>query len=226
MALYHTEKLDTSKLSQFLEAPQESQLKAFAKLLNSNEVANDYFSETPAVWHNDTVEWVRSRFSKLDWYSDLSEPEMFAWDHAMMKTLGSKDLRSSFRFTKYPIDGMPTILFDAAAEALRQRGEDYAFMKMRPLRFIELPASIAALDPYDRLYWPEHAVVAPSDAALMIDVFNRYESLVDGLEPADERLAGEFEEDGPAAVEDLPHLVKFLTELSKSNSTWYAPVDC
>ncbi len=35
-----------------------------------------------------------------------------------------------------------------------------------------------------------------------------------------------LEEDGPAAVEDLPHLVKFLTELSKSNSTWYAPVDC
>ena len=97
---------------------------------------------------------------------------------------------------------------------------------MRPLRFFELPASIAALEPFDRLYWPEHAVVAPSEAALMIDVFNQYESLVDGLVPADERLAGELDADGSTAIEDIPHLLQFLSELTKSNSTWYAPVDC
>ncbi len=53
----------------------------------------------------------------------------------------------SFSLHEVSIDGMPTILFDAAAEAFKATGEDYAFMKMRPLRFIELPASIAALDP-------------------------------------------------------------------------------
>lgn len=151
---------------------------------------------------------------------------MLAWDYAMMKTLGSKELRSSLRFTRLPIDGIPTILFDAAAESLRQRDEEFEFLRMRPLRYFELPANIAALDPYDRLYWPEHAVVAPSDAALMMDVFENYESLVDGLVPTDERLAGELEADGPTAIEDVPHLLKFLSELTKSNSTWFAPVDC
>jgi hypothetical protein len=226
MALYHTEKIDTNKLMQLLESPEGSQLKLFAKLLNSNEIANDYFSESPAVWHDDAVGWVRDRFSKQDWYADLNEPEMIAWDYAMMKTLGSKELRSSFRFKRFPIDGMPTILFDAAAESLRQRGEKNSFLRMRPLRFIELPQHIATLDPYDRLYWPEHAVVLPADAALMIDVFNQYESLIDGLVPVDDRLAGELDADGPTAIEDLPHLLTFLSELAKSNSTWFAPVDC
>ncbi len=226
MALYQTEKIDTNKLMQLLESPEESQLKSFAKLLNSNEIANDYFSESPAVWHDDAVGWVRDRFSKQDWYADLSEAEMIAWDYAMMKILGSKELRSSLRFTRFPIDGIPTILFDAAAESLRQRGEKNSFLKMRPLRFIELPQHIATLDPYDRLYWPEHAVVLPTDAALMIDVFNQYESLVDGLVPADDKLAGELDADGPTAIGDLPHLLKLLSELAKSNSTWFAPLDC
>ena len=117
-------------------------------------------------------------------------------------------------------------MFDAVADATSQTGEDSQFLRLRPFRFHKLPSEIMELEPYERVYWPEHAVVPPTDIAEMIDVFDQYDDLVSGFAPRDPQLARQLETEGPDAAKDVPHLLAFLRELRAANATWYARVDC
>lgn len=226
MTLYQINPIDTAKFETFLNEPSDSEIQAFAARLGEDSQANDWFAEESPVWDVDSVSWVRQRFAEDDWYADLSEPEMLAWDHAMRSTLELPDLQSTADFTALPVDGIPTLLFDLVVDATEQAGDDSQFLRMRPFRFHELPSQITELEPYERVYWPEHAVVPPTDIAKMIDVFEHYDDLVSGLAPRDSQLARQLETEGPHAAKDVPHLLTFLRELVDSNATWYAPVDC
>jgi hypothetical protein len=224
--LYQLKTLDTAEFESLINEPSLSQLQAFATRLGEDSQANDWFAEEPPVWKVDPTAWVRKRFSVDDWYCDLSEPEMLAWDNAMRSTLELPELRSAAKFTALPVDGIPTMLFAIVVEALDQAGQDSSFLRMRPFRFHNLPSHISELEPYERVYWPEHAVVPPTEAAKMIEVFNRYDDLVTGLAPRDSQLARQLETEGPSVAKDVPHLLTFLRELTTFHATWYAPVDC
>ncbi len=226
MTLYQLNTIDTAKFEKLLNEPSDSQLQAFAAHLGEDSQANDWFTEEPPVWESDPVSWVRQRFADEDWYADLGEAEMLAWDHAMRSTLELPELQSTADFTALPVDGIPTLLFDMVAEATEQAGNDSQFLRMQPFRCHELPSQITELEPYERSYWPEHAVVPPTDAAKMIEVFNQYDDLVNGLVPRDPQLARQLETEGPHAAKDVPHLLTFLRELVEAHATWYAPVDC
>ena len=89
MTLYQIHTVDTSKLEAFLNQPIDAELEAFAANLGNNEQANDWFAEEPPAWKSNPASWVRQRLSMGDWYSDLKEPEMLAWDHAMQLRLES-----------------------------------------------------------------------------------------------------------------------------------------
>ena len=184
MTLWQRIAIDTAKFEQFFTSPNESQLRFFADQLGRDPQANSFFEEEPPVWHEDPISWVASRFGSTDWYSDLSEQEMVAWDSAMQMTLELPELRSSADFTPSCGDGVPTCLFDFAIEALEQVGRDASSLKIRPYRFDGLPSHVAGREPSERVYWPEHGVVPPHRIGEMIDVFGRYADLVADLKPA------------------------------------------
>ena len=225
MTLWQRIAIDTPQFVQFFARPSESQLRFFVDQLGRDPQANSFFEEDPPAWHRDPIFWVSSRFGSANWYSDLSEPEMVAWDHAMRATLELPELQSGAEFTPSRGDGVPTCLFDFAIEALEQAGRDASFLEIRPYRFDGLPAHVAGREPSERVYWPEHGVVAPECMEKMIEVFGRYSDLVAHLKPRDRHLARQLETEGPHVVDEVPDLLVFLEELKRHDATWYARLD-
>ncbi|QDV69911.1 hypothetical protein Poly24_36290 [Rosistilla carotiformis] len=227
MVLYQLYAIDTAKLDSLLSTPSESQLRSFANHLTENPQSNAYFSKkNPPKWKSEPVSWVAERLLADDWYADLSEPEMVAWDGAIQEALRDSEMRSTGDFTILDVDGVSACLFDFAHEAVDQSGRDARYLQLTPLRFHELPASINAVEPSERIYWPEHAVVSPTQVKQIADTFRNYKTLVDGLTPRKPQLARQLQTEGFDAAGDIPDLLTFLDQLVLANATWYAPVDC
>ena len=225
MLLYQLVPVDGKKFESLLNGPTASQIKQVVALLADEPHANEWFEEEPPVWGENPAEWVRARFSADDWYADLREPEMLAWQHAMRGILVTPAMRSKARFTRLPVDGIPELLFRVAIEAREQAGEDASFLRMTPYRLNKLPAKVTKQAPHLRIFWPDHALVTPAGAKSMVEVFAQYDSLVNGLKPRNANLKHEFGLDGVEVQRDVVHLVTFLKELVRSDAYWYAPVD-
>ena len=225
MTLYQLVPVDGTKFVALLNAPTASQIKQIVARLADEPHANEWFEEEPPVWGEKPAEWVRARFSADDWYADLREPEMLAWQHAMRGILVTRAMRPKARFTRLPVDGIPELLFRLAIEAREQAGEDASFLRMTPYRLNKLPAKVAKRAPHLRVFWPDHALVTPAAAKSMVEVFAQYDALVDGLKPRNADLKHEFGQAGVEVQRDAVHLVTFLKELVRSDAYWYAPVD-
>ena len=224
MPLYQIYMVDTNAFEEYFSNPSDSQLHSFVEALGTHPQANDWFTEYPPVWKEDPLGWVRERFNIDDWYGDLTEPEMIAWEHASQKVLNLEEVELKTNFKGLPIDGISTSLFAFAAEALDQKGTESSFLRLRPYRFHNLPKRIAKRK--RRIYWHQHAVVLPHDVSEMLKLFKDYDLLVDGLVPRDSQLSHLFDVEGEIVCQEVSYLMKLLRKLKKENATWYAPIDC
>ena len=226
MTSYQRGELDSARLRRFFETPPKGAVARFVDRLGEEETAAMWFAEQPPVWADDPAGWVRGRFAVDDWYAGLSEPEMLAWDHAVTGVYADEGLKSSAAFSPWPGDGMPMPLFEAAGAALRLAGEDAEVCELRPLRCNGLPAEVLETPPQDRVYWPQHAVVTPEQAARMVPVFERFGELTADLDPGDAAWAREWRHFREPLADDAAALTAYLRELVAADATWFAWLDC
>ena len=128
----------------------------------------DYFEEE---WQKDNAEWLRNHLAKSSWYEDLEELEMCCWDNGIAALLN----RPEFKAEHHSFHGaLPDFFVEFAIDAMKERGQadTSAIARFGPYRYTD---KLQDVEPIDRFYWPQHALLDPEQLKRVIVELEDYE---------------------------------------------------
>ena len=225
MPKYQNIGLDQSAFLSFVASPSDAQLATFVELLGSDEQANSWFAEEPPAWHNDPNSWVRDRLHETDWYAGMSEPEMVAWEHAMIYINDRCNFETAAPLAIMEHAAVDFDVFEFATSILERNGKETVCGRMFPYRFNGVSAEIEEIEPWARVFNINHAMLDVAQIEQLIIEFSDYENLLSDFTPGFESVFRSVEERKLNAINEARDLLGFLTSLVQTNSMWFAMID-
>ncbi len=223
MPSFQNNAIDESAFAQFLHSPTAAQLDAFVTALASDENANAFFEEEPPVWAANPLAWVLRRFSAEDWSTDLTEPELVAWDSATVTILSHFDCTESVEVMEH--GNVNFEIFELAKKVFNDKSE-HQMLQMHPYRFRGLSAAIESSRPQDRLYWPTHALLDEQCLKNLKDDLAAFQDQLIGFQITSPAGHRSIEERRANAVEEASELFCFASRLIDRKAMWFARIDC
>ena len=224
MPKYQTYAIDEVAFLGFVNAPSQKQLKDFVRALASDEQANEFFEETPPVWDDDPQAWVTKHLSKDDWYRDLTEPEAVAWDFAIDNIRSQFKCKKAVKNTEH--GEIHFDLFELAEELFHSERANRQMLRMTPYRFHGLSPEIEKLEPYERIYWPTHAMLDTQQLAALAEDLSAFLTELPGCAITSSSIFDTIEERRAAAKSEATELLNYIKRLLKAKAMWYARIDC
>jgi hypothetical protein len=225
MPKYENLGVDQTAFQSFITSPTSEQLAIFIELLRSDEGSNSWFEEEPPRWKTDAESWVRKHLNSNDWYGELSEPEMVAWDGAVFDCIEQLGFETSSNLDTMTHGAVDFDVLEFAAEVHRANGHESICGRMFPYRFHGLPPEIEALEPWDRIFHANHALLDVLQVEKLILELSDYDNLLKDFAPSSESVFSSIEDRKINAVEESQELLEFLASLVRTNSMWLAMVD-
>ncbi len=223
MAAYQTIAIDQEAFLAFIEAPSSTLLDKFLKALASNEDANDFFEEVPPVWQTDPIGWVTKRLASDDWYGDLTEGEALAWDSA----IGSmwSQFKPSTTVKKTEHGAIQQHIFDLAEEMFESDRANHQMLRMTPYRSHRLAPEIESAEPYDRIYWPTHAMLDTQQLEALQHDLLEFQKRLPSYEIESSDVFDSIEERRRESELESTELLNYIGRLKAANAMWYARID-
>lgn len=223
MAAFQTIAIDQEAFLAFIQAPSSPLLDKFLKALASNEDANDFFEEVPPVWQTDPTGWVTKRLASDDWYGDLTEGEALAWDSA----IGSmwSQLKPSTTVKKTEHGAIQQHIFDLAEEMFEGDRASHQMLRMTPYRYHRLAPEIESAEPYDRIYWPTHAMLDTQQLEALQQDLLEFQKQLPSYEIELPDVFDSIEERRRESELESTELLSYITRLKAANAMWYARID-
>ena len=213
MASYIFQSLDFAAFSAFVESPNDGQMNTFLEGFRSDE---DYFEEE---WKKDNPTWLQNHLVKTSWYEDLEELEMCCWDNGMAVLLE----RPEFDAEHHGFHGaLPDFFIEFAQDAFKERGlaESSEISGFGPYRYTD---KLQDVEPIDRFYWPQHALLDPEQIKRVITELEDYESILDD---AARKRPGYVSDCRDDAINAWKEFMSIAQELTERNRMWYSILDC
>ena len=227
MPFYQNVAIDEASFLGFVAEPNDELLGQFVAQLSANEQANSFFEFEQPMWENNTQQWVRKRLALDDWYQGLSEAAMVAWEHAVMYLLDEGFFEcdnSKIHFMEH--GAVHFDVFEFAEIVFGDRGVESRISKMYPYRFHGVPPEIEAVEPVDRVFWVNHALLDSGQIQELIGELTNYSELLSDFTPSSSSVFESVHARRDNAILEAKELVDFLTSLNENGSMWYARIDC
>ena len=225
MPKYQNIGVDQEAFLAFVESPSNEQLSTFIDLLGSSKHANSWFEEKPPAWSAEPEKWVRNHLLTNDWYVVLSEPEMVAWENAIIRIVDQFNMETAVDLATMEHGAVDFDVFEFAETVYQSRGQKSLVGKMAPYRFSGVSAEIEEVEPWARIFNINHAMLDVCQVEQLIDELSGYETLLDGFSPSYESVFASIEERKVNAINEARDLLGFLSSLVESRSMWYALID-
>lgn len=224
MSAYQTIAIDQEAFFTFLQNPSPALLDKFVKALSSNDDANDFFEEVPPVWSTDPSGWVTHRLTLDDWYGDLSEGEALAWDSA----IGSMWSQFKPTTTVQPTEhgAIHHHIFELAEEMFQGDRAAHQMLRMTPYRYHKLADEIENAEPYDRIYWPTHAMLDTEQLSLLEQDLLEFKARLADYEISSSDVFNSIDERRSESLSESNELLKYIGRLQAVKAMWYARIDC
>lgn len=224
MPAYQNSAIDEAAFLEFVNAPSGQPLELFVAGLASDDQANSFFDEESPVWHRDPAAWVVRRLPASDWYSDLTEPEAVAWDAAIRGVVSAFDCSDA-------VPGMEhgAVDFDIFELAAKMFGNDKAkhqILRMHPYRFHRLAPEIESAEPYERVYWPTHAMLDTEQLNILAADLRSFRTQLPKFEITHPSIFGSIDDRRRNAEVESAGLLAYVSRLLDAKAMWFALIDC
>ena len=212
MATRSLQSILESEFLKFCETPTDAQVQCVAKCLKIDE---DF--GVPAQWGDDPQGWLRKQLPKGDWYVDLSEEEMEAWDAGISELMH----RGEFELKSHGFHcAVGDMFIEIAAQAYQLREKDAVVRRFWPYRYHG--NYFPELEPVERRYFPCHALLTNQQVGALLDEFSDYDSLLDTMAQDSPEFVNRWQD---AIADDLKEALPALQEIHQQKRMWYSIFD-
>lgn len=212
MATYSLQSIDERAFDAFVRKPTKAQIATLVEKM----VQLDYYQ--PPVWQGSEAAWATKHLEAPDWYANLAEEEMQAWENGIRTVveLPEFDLRGHGFHCAVSME-----FIDFAARAFAHRGQDAVVRNFFPYRYFG--GYHPELEAHERIFNPFHALLSSSSIARLIEEVSDYDSLLRDAFPKSPARAEMFKQQ---IDDDLQEAIEPLKTMAANGRMWYAVVDC
>jgi hypothetical protein len=97
---------------------------------------------------------------------------------------------------------------------------------MTPYRFHALAPEIENAEPYERIYWPTHAMLDTKQLAVLAHDLRDFLANLASFEISTADIFDTVEERRRDAESESKELLGYIDRLMKAKAMWYARIDC
>jgi hypothetical protein len=207
MATYSLNSINSKAFDEFIVKPSAPQLECIAAKFAQAEL-----HETPP-WADDPQEWIRRHLSEPDWYKDLTEDRMQAWDNGIRELLHQPEFDLKAHGFHCAVGDM---FIQIAAKVYERRGADAVVCKFWPYRFFD----DYGLDHMG--YFPTHALLTNEQVGKLIEEVGDYDALLEELAAHKPDFVARWRDQ---IKDDIQEAMPALREIHQQKRMWYSQFD-